>query len=188
MSATLPPIRSVESLRQHLEAGHNLKYVFFWGHTGQPGGVVGKECFSQWYPAAFTLDGDTYATTEHYMMAEKARLFGDEVTRTAILTATHPNEAKKLGRTVQNFDASRWEAARFNIVVQGNVAKFSQHPTLREFLRQTGSRVLVEASPVDAIWGIGLAQDSPHASNPAEWQGLNLLGFALMEVREQLAD
>ncbi|WP_375435230.1 NADAR family protein [uncultured Hymenobacter sp.] len=186
MLTTLPPIRSVECLRQHLEAGQSLKYVFFWGYIGQPSGAVGKECFSQWYPAAFTLDGNTYATTEHYMMAEKARLFGDDATRLAILKATHPNEAKKLGRTVQNFDESIWDAARFDIVVQGNVAKFSQHPALREFLRQTGSRVLVEASPVDTIWGIGLAQDSPHASDPTEWQGLNLLGFALMAVRELL--
>ena len=104
MPTSLPPIRSVESLRQHLAAGQTLKYVFFWGHIGQPGGAVGKECFNQWYPAAFTFDGHTYATTEHYMMAEKARLFGDEATRTAILEAAHPNEAKKLGRTVQNFD------------------------------------------------------------------------------------
>jgi hypothetical protein len=161
--------------------------LFFWGHTGQPGAAVGKECFSQWYPAAFTLDGDTYATAEHYVMAEKARLFDDEATRAAILQARHPNDAKKLGRGVQNFDGARWEAARFNIVVQGNAAKFSQHPALQEFLLQTRPRVLVEASPVDAIWGIGLAQDSPHANNPTEWQGLNLLGFALMEVREQLA-
>lgn len=187
MSTTLPPIRSVASLRQHLSVGHSLKYLFFWGHTGQPGGAVGKECFSQWYPAAFTVHGDTYATAEHYMMAEKARLFGDEATRSAILQATHPNEAKKLGRLVANFDAVQWDATRFSIVVQGNMAKFAQHPALREFLLQTNSRVLVEASPVDSIWGIGLAQDSPHASNPNEWHGLNLLGFALMEVRNQLA-
>ncbi|MDF7812513.1 NADAR family protein [Hymenobacter sp. YC55] len=187
MPTAFPAIRSVESLRQHLEAGEPLKYLFFWGHTGQPGAAVGKECFSQWYPAAFTLDGDTYATAEHYMMAEKARLFGDDSTRAAILNASHPNEAKKLGREVQNFDGPQWDAARFAIVVRGNVAKFSQHPALREFLRQTNARVLVEASPVDAVWGIGLAQDSPHASNPTEWRGLNLLGFALMEVREQLA-
>jgi ribA/ribD-fused uncharacterized protein len=186
MSTALPPIRSVASLRQYIDAGHPVKYLFFWGHTGQPGGAVGKECFSQWYPAAFTVDDAIYATAEHYMMAEKARLFGDEATRSAILKATHPNEAKKLGWLVANFDEAYWEEARFSIVVQGNTAKFTQHPALREFLLETTSRVLVEASPVDAIWGIGLAQDSPHASNPAEWRGLNLLGFALMEVRSHL--
>ncbi len=148
---------------------------------------MGKECFSQWYRAPFTLDGHTYATTEHYMMAEKARLFQDEATRQAILGASHPHEAKTLGRQVQNFEEGPWDAARFEIVVQGNLAKFSQHPALRTFLLDTGQRVLVEASPVDAIWGIGLAQDHPQAANPAEWPGLNLLGFALMEVRAQLS-
>jgi len=186
MPVSLPPIRSVASLRHHLAAGQLLKYLFFWGHTGRPNAPVGKECFSQWYPAPFTIDGNTYVTAEHYMMAEKANLFADEATRTAILQVSHPDEAKKLGRTVRNFDETRWNAARFAIVVRGNTAKFSQHPALQAYLHQTGSRVLVEASPVDTIWGIGLAQDSPLAADPAQWRGLNLLGFALMEVRTQL--
>nr|WP_262905040.1 NADAR family protein [Hymenobacter pini] len=180
----MPPIRSVETLLQHLHHGATPKYLYFWGHTSK--GSLGKEVFSQWYPAPFTVDGDTYATAEHYMMAEKARLFQDEATRQAILQATHPDVAKRLGRKVQGFDEARWNAARFEIVVRGNVAKFSQHPALREFLLGTGNRVLVEASPVDSIWGIGLAQDHPQAANPAEWPGLNLLGFALMEVRNTL--
>jgi ribA/ribD-fused uncharacterized protein len=183
--SSLPAIRSVASLLLHLEASEPLKYLYFWGHTTK--GELGKECFSQWYPAPFTLNGDMYPTAEHYMMAEKARLFGDAATRTAILQTTHPNEAKKLGRTVRSFDEARWNAMRFEVVVQANAAKFRQHPALREFLLSTGTRVLVEASPVDAIWGIGLAQDSPEASQPASWRGLNLLGFALMEVRTLLS-
>lgn len=183
----LPPIRSTATLLLHLAAGNTLKYLYFWGHTGRKGAPPGKEVFSQWYPAPFTLEGTTYATAEHYMMAEKARLFGDEATRAAIIRAAHPDQAKKLGRLVHGFEEALWNAARFTIVVRGNEAKFSQHPALREFLLGTGSRVLVEASPVDAIWGIGLAQDHPKAAYPAEWRGLNLLGFALMDVREQLA-
>jgi ribA/ribD-fused uncharacterized protein len=182
----LSPIRSVSDLLKHLGTGQPVKYLFFWGHTRPAEAAVGKECFSQWYPAPFTVEGDTYATAEHYMMAEKARLFGDEATRALILQATHPDQAKKLGRRVQNFDETRWNAVRFEVVVRGNVAKFSQHPELRQYLMQTAPRVLVEASPVDAIWGIGLAQDHPKAANPGEWRGLNLLGFALMEVRDQL--
>lgn len=182
--ATLPAIRSVESLLLHLEAGVAVKYLYFWGHTGA--GQIGKEVFSQWYPASFEVAGETYATAEHYMMAEKARLFGDEATRQAILASTHPDQAKKLGRTVRNFEEMRWNAARFAVVVEGNLAKFRQHPALRAFLLGTGRRVLVEASPVDPVWGIGLAQDQPQAANPAEWRGLNLLGFALMEVRARL--
>lgn len=187
MAAYLPPIRSVDSLLRHLNADQPLKYLFFWGHAGRLNAPVGKECFSQWYPASFTVGGDTYATAEHYMMAEKARLFADEATRAAILQAPHPDEAKKLGRSVQNFNETRWNATRFEVVARGNMAKFGQHPELRQYLLQTGSRVLVEASPVDTIWGIGLAQDHPRATNPNEWRGLNLLGFALMEVRDQLA-
>ncbi|MBC6699985.1 NADAR family protein [Hymenobacter puniceus] len=182
--APLPAIRSVQSLLLHLEAGAALKYLYFWGHTGA--GQIGKEVFSQWYPAPFKVAGDAYATAEHYMMAEKARLFQDEAIRQAILAVSHPDQAKRLGRTIQDFDEARWNAARFSIVVEGNVAKFSQHSALRAFLLGTGARVLVEASPVDPVWGIGLAQDHPQAANPAEWRGLNLLGFALMEVRARL--
>ncbi|GAB3826596.1 NADAR family protein [Hymenobacter jeollabukensis] len=180
-------IRSLDELQQHLDAGHTVKYLFFWGHTPAPGATsVGKECLSQWYPAPFVIDGTRYPTAEHWMMAEKARLFGDEVNRQAIIEAAHPDQAKKYGRLVRGFDAEQWEAARFAIVVRGNEAKFGQHPALREFLLASGTRVLVEASPVDAIWGIGLAQNDPRALNPASWRGLNLLGFALMEVRARL--
>ncbi|AIZ62702.1 hypothetical protein PK28_01610 [Hymenobacter sp. DG25B] len=187
MAAALASVRSLEALLDYLSQRQPVKYLFFWGHTGRPGAAVGKECFSQWYPAPFTLNGQTYATTEHYMMAEKARLFQDEATRQAILAAPHPHQAKTLGRQVQNFEEGLWNDARFAIVVQGNLAKFSQYPALRQFLLDTGQRVLVEASPVDVIWGIGLAQDDPRAANSAEWPGLNLLGFALMEVRAQLS-
>jgi|SRR6476661_865943 len=181
-----PVIRSTADLLAAIEQGLPLKYVYFWGHTASPNAAIGRECFSQWYPAAFTEEGNSYPTTEHYMMAEKARLFGDEATRAAILQARHPDEAKRLGRKVTNFDEATWNAARVGIVARGNLLKFSQSPDLATVLRTTGSRVLVEASPVDAIWGIGLAKDHPDAAQPSKWPGLNLLGFALMEVREQL--
>ncbi|TGE26679.1 NADAR family protein [Hymenobacter metallicola] len=184
-SASTAPIRDLAGLQVAVAAGQGLHYLYFWGHTAKAD-VVGKECFSQWYPAAFTLDGHTYTTAEHYMMAEKARLFQDEPTRAAILAAKTPNDAKRLGRKIKNFDEAAWLAARFDIVVRGNHAKFSQHPPLREFLLATGKHVLVEASPVDAIWGIGLAQDHPDAASPLTWRGLNLLGFALMAVRDEL--
>jgi hypothetical protein len=120
------------------------------------------------------------------MMAQKARLFADDATFSQIMAYSHPNEAKQLGRMVKNFDAQVWENHRFDIVEQGNLAKFSQNPALKAFLLATGHRVLVEASPADNIWGIGLAQDHTHAQQPHHWRGLNLLGFALMAVRETL--
>ena len=162
------------------------EYLLFWGHQPGPDGAVTKSCFSQWWPAAFTVAGDTYATAEHWMMAKKARLFGDAEVLAQILTAGSPAEAKKLGRKIQGFDAAAWDARKYEIVVAGNHHKFSQHPTLAAFLLGTGERVLVEASPVDAIWGIGLAADHADAENPDRWRGENLLGFALMEVRDQL--
>jgi ribA/ribD-fused uncharacterized protein len=173
-------------LRTAVAAGKLYKYLFFWGNTSYPGAPLGKECLSQWYAAPFTINGLLYRTAEHWMMAEKARLFGDEATRAAILAATHPNEAKLLGREVQPYDENQWLQHRFGIVVAGNLAKFSQYPALALFLQQTGSRVLVEASPVDSIWGIGLAPDDPRAASPLTWAGQNLLGFALMEVRARL--
>lgn len=120
------------------------------------------------------------------MMAEKARLFKDEESLDRVLVANHPNEAKQLGRKVAGFDKKLWERQRSEIVTTGNFAKFSQNPALKEFLLNTGDRVLVEASPVDRIWGIGLAADHIDAENPYKWKGLNLLGFALMEVRNRL--
>jgi len=162
------------------------KYLCFWGHTPRQKGAVDKSCFSQWFPAAFTVAGDTYATAEHWMMAEKARLFGNDDVRQRLIAARHPDEAKKLGRQVTGFNPVVWDAQKYELVVAGNYHKFSQHPALRDYLLTTGDRVLVEASPVDAIWGIGLAANHPDATQPARWPGENLLGFALMEVRDQL--
>lgn len=162
------------------------KYLYFWGHTPRQAGEVDKSCFSQWFPAAFTAGGETYPTAEHWMMAEKARLFEDEDVRKRILAARTPGEAKKLGRQVQSFELSRWDEVKFDLVVAGNYHKFSQHPALQAYLLTTGDRVLVEASPVDAIWGNGLAADHPDATQPSRWPGENLLGFALMAVRDQL--
>jgi ribA/ribD-fused uncharacterized protein len=170
-------------LLQHPEA----KLLFFWGHTPRQVGVVDKSCFSQWFPAAFEVAGETYATAEHWIMAEKARLFGSDDVRQRIIAAKHPAEAKKLGRQVRNFDPQVWDAQKYALVVTGNYHKFSQHAELRDYLLTTQSRVLVEASPVDAIWGIGLAADHPDATQPATWPGQNLLGFALMEVRDEVS-
>lgn len=161
-----------------------LRYLYFWGHT-QHGQATTKACFSQWYPAAFTVDGVTYPTAEHWMMVGKARLF-DPACIERILANPDPSAAKAFGRKINYFDQSVWLQHRFDLVVQGNLAKFSQNAALKEFLLATADQVLVEASPVDQLWGIGLAADDPRAANPADWRGLNLLGFALMRVREQL--
>ncbi len=172
----------VEDLKTRFNRGENLKYLFFWGH--QPGkNGISTSCFSQWYEAPFTVDGQVYLTAEHFMMAAKAELFNDFTIRAKVLDASTPGAAKALGRQVRGFDDALWTENRYSIVVRANEAKFSNNPELGRFLQQTGNRVLVEASPVDPVWGIGLAQDDERASNPNYWAGLNLLGFALMQVR-----
>lgn len=119
-------------------------------------------------------------------MAEKARFFEDTPTLDRILTAATPAAAKAFGRQVIGFSESAWNTIRFEIVVKGNLAKFNQHPALAAFLCNTGNSVLVEASPLDSVWGIGLAADDPQAKDSSTWKGLNLLGFALMVVRERI--
>jgi hypothetical protein len=169
-----------------LQGGARVKWLPFWGHRPNRSDTVDKSCLSQWYPSPFTLDGTTYPTAEHAMMAGKARLFGDEVALEGVLASRTPGEAKAWGRRVRGFVEERWCAHRFALVVEANVAKFGQAPALASFLRNTHQRVLVEASPVDRIWGIGLAADHPDVTVPRRWRGENLLGFALMEARERL--
>lgn len=142
--------------------------------------------FSQWTPSRFVVEGEAFGCAEQFMMAAKARLFGDEATRARILAATEPGEQKALGREVSGFDQATWERERFGIVVRGNEAKFAQNPAMLAALLATGERRLVEASPYDRIWGIGLGATDPRALDPAEWRGLNLLGQALEEVRRRL--
>ncbi len=175
-----------EQFEQAAARGEPLSFLFFWGHRPAKGGGPGPGCLSQWWEAAFTVEGQLYRSAEHFMMAEKARLFGDEATRAQILAAGDPAAAKALGRKVAGFDEARWVERRSEIVLQGSRAKFSQHPELLAFLHNTGDQVLVEASPTDRIWGIGLQQDDPRALDPRTWRGLNLLGFALMEARDSL--
>jgi ribA/ribD-fused uncharacterized protein len=151
-----------------------------------PGKAVGKECLSQWWPAKFVVDDVTYSSAEHFMMAGKARLFGDEAVLSRIFQAPTPGEAKKLGRQVRGFEQARWNAVAFNVVVRGNTEKFKQNPELLEFLLGTNTMVLVEASTVDRVWGIGLAASDPLARDPQAWLGGNLLGFALMAARQVL--
>ena len=179
---------TLQSLVARLDQGNTVDFLFFWGHTPKLPGAVDKSCLSQWFPASFVLDGVTYKTAEHFMMAEKARLFGDDDALAKILACKTPAEAKALGRVVRDYDNERWGRARVPAVVKGNVAKFGQNEGFARFLLGTGERVLVEASPRDRIWGIGMGKSNPDALLPARWRGANLLGFALMEARGKLRE
>ncbi|MGV9246879.1 NADAR family protein [Streptomyces sp. NPDC003710] len=179
-------IDSREALVRVVRTGARVRYLHFWGHRPRRDGQIGPSCLSQWWPSPFTVDGVEYATAEHWMMASKARLFGDADAERTALRAPNPALAKKAGRLVRGFDEAIWERERFAIVVEGSVHKFAAHADLGAFLLGTGDRVLVEASPVDRVWGIGLAAEDEAAMDPERWRGPNLLGFALMEARERL--
>lgn len=177
-------IDSIGALQYAIAQGYKAKYLFFWGHKKTKDKVT-KSCFSQWYDAPFKHNGILYLTAEHYMMAEKARLFKDNVALKKILSSNNPGAAKAIGREVRGFTPEVWLKKRFEIVVSGNKLKFA-NPELNPFLLNTGDRILVEASPVDKIWGIGMGQDNALINNPYQWKGLNLLGFALMKVRTEI--
>jgi ribA/ribD-fused uncharacterized protein len=178
------PAHSRAALAEAWRDGDPPEMIFFW--KPRPG-AYDQDCLGQWQPSPFTVDVDDYTCAEQYMMAEKARLFDDDETAAMIMRSADPKEMRALGRRVRNFDQRTWNRARHSIVLHGNYAKFTQDPRLREYLLGTGSRVLVEASPLDTIWGIGLPATSPKAADPADWRGQNLLGFALMEVRDEIA-
>ena len=148
------------------------KYIFFWD------GV-----YSQWYPEDMQIDGTFYNCCEQYMMEQKALLFGDKETAKKIMKTSSPAEQKALGRSVKNFDRDIWDQHCMSIVIKGNYGKFAQPGMLRKDLMRTGNRIIVEASPYDKIWGIGMGENDPGIEDPANWKGLNLLGHAIMTVR-----
>lgn len=174
------------SIEQLIDGTKPKEFLFFWGHQPSKDGIITKSCFSQWWLSSFVVEEITYPSAEHWMMAKKAELFGDEEQLADILKDPSPANAKKYGRKVKNFDAEIWKEKAYKIVVEGNYHKFSQNPELKKFLLSTEEKVIIEASPVDFVWGIGLAENNPNVSNPSLWKGENLLGFALMEVRDLL--
>ena len=149
--------------------------VFFYG------GI-----FSQWYGSSFIIHGTKYNCAEQFMMAMKAVTFNDDFCLKKILETSNPSIQKRFGRQVRNYNDKEWNEVRYNFVVQGNYAKFSQNGYLKKVLLNTGNKILVEASPYDTIWGIGMDANNPDRFDTSKWKGTNLLGKALMEVREKL--
>ena len=153
-------------------------FVAFWGND---------DVYSQWHPLGFTDGVNTFVTAEQYMMWRKAKLFNDDSTAAMILLARDPATQKKLGRKVKGFNEDTWLAAREDIVFEGNMLKFGQNAEAKKELLATGDATIVEASPYDDIWGIGLGENNKNTYEPAKWRGLNLLGNVLMRVRSELA-
>lgn len=153
------------------------RFTFFWREESP---------FSQWHPSEFVVEGARFLCAEQYMMHGKARLFGDLEVATQILNARTPKQHKALGRKVRDFDNAVWERERERIVYEGNHAKFTQSPPLLAALLATAGTELVEASPLDRIWGVGLGAENPSIQDPSQWRGLNLLGKVLTRLREDL--
>ena len=149
--------------------------IFFWGGE-----------FSQWAKCSFIIDKVRYNCAEQYMMAEKARLFGDEEAECDIMTTKSPSTQKAIGRKVKNFDPVKWNEICRLVVYRGNLAKFTQNEELYNYILSTGDKEIVEASPVDKIWGIGLHEDDPRCLDRTQWQGTNWLGIACMQVRSDI--
>lgn len=148
------------------------KFVFFWETA---------DIYSNWHPAKFRMNGHTFANSEQAMMYEKAKLMGDENIMAKVLKTTNPKSVKALGREVKP-----WKKHRLEIMTNICLAKFKANPTLTEQLLATGNKIIIEASPYDNIWGIGMRDSDEGVENPKNWQGLNLLGEALMNVRKVL--
>ncbi|AYV78842.1 MAG: NADAR family protein [Edafosvirus sp.] len=165
--------------------------IYFYGHNVNISDKLKTYVLSQWFPCEFKENENTYCSAEQYMMAHKALLFAKDDNKKAntdifnkIMKSDNQAVIKKLGRMVEGFDQDVWEKKRFDIVVNGNMLKFSQNMDLKQILLGTGSAILAEASPMDKIWGIGMNKQT--AITGAKWKGLNLLGKALMEVRSKL--
>lgn len=150
-------------------------FTFFWSGP-----------FSQWAMYPIEIDGVIYNCNEQYMMAEKARLFGDEEILERIMNASDPSTQKSLGRMVKGFDKDVWEANCREIVYRANLAKFTQHEMLKSRLFSTGKTIIVEASKYDTVWGIGMTDSHPDVCDPTKWKGTNWLGEAIMRVRDEV--
>lgn len=139
--------------------------------------------FSQWVPCSFVDDNNiNYNCTEQYMMAHKAKLMKDVKAYENIMKSTDPREMKyKYGRKVKNFDSKLWDKYKFEIVVKANLLKFTQNSKFENYIKKFKNHTIVEASPTDTIWGIGLSEEDAKKGLP--WRGQNLLGEAIMKVR-----
>lgn len=151
-------------------------HVFFWGSY-----------LSNFYESPFKDElGQMYYTSEQYFMAQKAIIFNDSKILAQILQKREPLACKKLGKMVHNFNPLVWDQHKYQIMIKACTLKFSQNPDILNDLLNTGSKILVEASPYDTIWGIGLKWDDDRVLDQSNWRGENLLGKALMDVRNNL--
>jgi len=164
-----------EMIERGIETLHSDKYHFFWNGP-----------FSQWHPSTFMYQFVVFNCAEQAMMAHKAITFNSMDVYHKIMAASHPSQQKKLGRIVQNFDEAIWNRTKRRLVFEINMAKFTQNTELKQHLFATKGKRIVEASPLDPIWGVGLCETDPLILDEKNWKGQNLLGETLTLVRDVL--
>lgn len=155
-------------------------------HDGAEAVLFYGGSLSQWAATPFEVDGVAFNCAEQYMMAKKAAVFRDWASLEAIMASRSPSDQKARGRLARGFDASVWEAVALDVVRTATGAKLCAHPGIRAALLATGDALVVEASPTDTVWGIGLAETDSRALDRRQWRGRNLLGRCIMDVRRLL--
>jgi ribA/ribD-fused uncharacterized protein len=168
------------------DKGQYPEVILFGSHVNKKNTTQGEYMLSQWYPSPFSVNEIVYNSSAQWMMARKALLFGDREAYRKIIKADSPDQIKSYSRAITDFDEARWAEYKYEIVREGNFHKYNQNKKLRTYLLSTGNAVLAEANPFDKVWGIGLSSEARNVTDPYTWEGLNLLGFALMEIREYL--
>ncbi|MBD8088456.1 NADAR family protein [Pseudomonas fluorescens] len=153
------------------------KFTLFWGGP-----------FSNWFKRDFKVKGITFNCGEQYMMYSKAMLFNDLHTAQLIMKTPNPKRQKELGRLVKGYDDEVWKARAPSILAPGLFQKFIQHQDLTDIILQSLGTRLVEASPSDRLWGVGLHEDDPRAWDESTWLGLNGLGKVLDRVRDRVVE
>ena len=151
------------------------KFTFFWGSDSP---------FSNWYPQSFNHNYQVYNCSEQYMMFQKAMLFNDIDVAELIMEQKSPRKQKFLGRQVRGFDQTVWLEQCEDIMVPALVSKFTQDTYSLNCMLSSVGTIIVEASPTDTVWGIGMTKDDPKATDPTKWNGTNLLGKVLMRARD----
>lgn len=179
-------MKSKYNITNTIVNGNEDDFIFFWGHTPAKDGKITETCLSQWWSCNFYENGILFCCAEQYMMYKKALLFNDFEYAQKIVQCKDAKKIKEYGRLVRNFDEKIWDDNKQSIVMQGNLLKFSQNLELKDFLLSTESKILVEASPYDKIWGIGMKKGTNSILTPQNWKGENLLGYIIMEIRDRL--
>ena len=174
---------SKEKIIYKYASGQDLNFTFFWKTSK---GILDEGCFSQWQISHFSFRGIQYSSAEQFMMAHKAIAFNDRETLKEIMNESHPRKIKKLGRQIVNFNSDTWDKYKYCVALIGNYCKFDQNEKMKQILINTGDNIIVEASPYDKIWGVGLDENDSRIMNPLYWEGENLLGFVLMKVRDYI--